>query len=36
VSAIMFLSMAATVNIAHSVDEIVEDIRGQVSVLLPR
>ncbi|MFI5719502.1 TetR/AcrR family transcriptional regulator [Nocardia sp. NPDC051750] len=36
VSAIMFLAMAATANIAHSVDEIVEDIRGQVSALLPR
>ena len=36
VSAIMFVSMAATVNIARSVDEILEDIRNQVSVLLPR
>jgi TetR/AcrR family transcriptional regulator len=36
VSAIMFLSMAATVNIARSVDEILEDIRSQVRVLLPR
>jgi AcrR family transcriptional regulator len=36
VSAIMFLAMAATVNIARSVDEIVADIRGQVSALLPR
>ena len=34
VSAIMFLSMAATINIARSVDEIVEDIRSQVGVLL--
>ncbi|MFE9438352.1 TetR/AcrR family transcriptional regulator [Streptomyces sp. NPDC006602] len=36
VSAVMFLSMAASMNIALSVEEIVQDIRGQVSVLLPR
>ena len=36
VSAIMFLSMAATINIARSVDEILEDVRGQVRVLLPQ
>ena len=36
VSAIMFLSMAASVNIDSSVDEIVQDIRGQVGVLLSR
>ena len=35
VSAIMFLSMAATINITHSVDEVLEDIRSQVRVLLP-
>ena len=35
VSAIMFLSMAATINIARSVDEILQDIRSQVRVLLP-
>ena len=35
VSAIMFLSMATTINIARSVDEILEDIRSQVRVLLP-
>jgi TetR/AcrR family transcriptional regulator len=35
VSAIMFLSMAATINIARSVDEILEDIRSQVRVLVP-
>jgi hypothetical protein len=35
ISAIMFLSMAATLNIARSVDEIVQDIRNQVRVLLP-
>jgi TetR/AcrR family transcriptional regulator len=34
VSAIMFLSMAATINIARSVDEILEDIRSQARVLL--
>lgn len=32
----MFLSMAASVNIASSVEEIVQDIRRQVDVLLPR
>jgi hypothetical protein len=32
----MFLSMAASVNIALSAEEIVQDIRGQVHVLLPR
>jgi AcrR family transcriptional regulator len=36
VSAVMFLSMAASVNIALSAEEIVQDIRGQVHVLLPR
>ena len=36
VSAIMFLSMAATINIARSVDDILQDIRNQVRVLLPR
>src|SRR6185312_13554119 len=35
VSAVMFLSLAASVNIALSVQEIVQDIRGQVGVLLP-
>ena len=35
VSAVMFLSTAASVNIALSVEEIVQDIRGQVDVLLP-
>jgi TetR/AcrR family transcriptional regulator len=35
VSAIMFLSMAATININRSVDEILEDIRSQVRVVLP-
>ncbi len=36
VSAVMFLSMAASVNIALSVEEIVQDIRRQVGVLLRR
>jgi TetR/AcrR family transcriptional regulator len=35
VSAIMFLSMAATINIARSTDEILEEIRSQVRVVLP-
>ena len=34
VSSVMFLSMAASVNVARSVDEIVEDIRRQLEVLL--
>jgi AcrR family transcriptional regulator len=36
VSAVMFLSMATSLNTAWSVEEIVQDIRGQVSILLPR
>jgi AcrR family transcriptional regulator len=36
VTAIMFLSMAASVNAALSTDEIVRDIRTQVGVLLSR
>ena len=36
VSAIMFVSMAASTNVALSVDEVVADIRTQVEVLLPR
>ncbi len=36
VSAVMFLSMAVSVNIGLSVEEIAQDIRGQVDVLLPR
>jgi TetR/AcrR family transcriptional regulator len=35
ISAIMFLSMAATINIRHTVDHIVAEIRTQVQVLLP-
>ncbi|GAB3945594.1 hypothetical protein GCM10029976_071630 [Kribbella albertanoniae] len=34
VSAIMFISMAATINRAKPVDEVVEEIRSQVRVLL--
>ena len=36
VSAIMFLSMAATTNFARTVDDILREIRDQVLVLLPR
>ncbi|MGN9907749.1 TetR/AcrR family transcriptional regulator [Phytohabitans sp. LJ34] len=36
VSAIMFLSMAATININSTVDDILKEIRGQVNVLLTR
>jgi AcrR family transcriptional regulator len=36
VSSVMFLSMAASLNIAWSVEEIVQDIRRQVSALLAR
>jgi AcrR family transcriptional regulator len=36
VSAVMFLSMGASTNVGLSVEEIVQDIRGQVEVLLPR
>jgi len=36
VSAIMFLSMAATPNVARTVEDILREIRDQVRVLLPR
>jgi AcrR family transcriptional regulator len=36
VSSVMFLSMAASLNVAWSVEEILQDIRRQVSALLPR
>jgi AcrR family transcriptional regulator len=36
VSAIMFVSMAATINIAKPVDDVVQEIKTQVQVLLPR
>ena len=36
VSSVMFLSMAASVNVAWSLEEVVQDIRRQLSVLLPR
>ena len=35
VSAIMFISMAATINAADPVDDVVQEIRDQVRVLLP-
>jgi AcrR family transcriptional regulator len=35
VSAIMFISMAATINAANPVDGVVQEIRDQVRVLLP-
>ena len=36
VSSVMFLGMAASLNVALSVEEVVQDIRRQVSVLLAR
>jgi AcrR family transcriptional regulator len=36
VSSVMFLSMAASLNVAWSVEEIVQDIRKQLSALLAR
>ncbi|HEY9376257.1 MAG TPA: helix-turn-helix domain-containing protein [Jiangellaceae bacterium] len=36
VSAIMYLSMAATMNVARTVEEILAEIKDQVRVLLPR
>ena len=36
VSAIMFVSMAATINITNPVDDIVQEISNQVQALLPR
>ena len=36
VSAIMFVSMAATINIAKPVDDVVQEIKNQVQVLLQR
>jgi hypothetical protein len=36
VTAIMFLSMASSVNAALSIEDIVQDIRTQVSMLMPR
>ncbi|MBC9820147.1 TetR/AcrR family transcriptional regulator [Terrabacter sp. MAHUQ-38] len=35
ISAIMFVSMAATINIANPVDDLVQEIKDQVRVLLP-
>lgn len=36
VSAIMFLAMAAPIHVASTVNDIVQDIRNQVRILLPR
>ncbi|PUB20309.1 TetR family transcriptional regulator [Promicromonospora sp. AC04] len=36
VSAIMFVSMAATINVASPVDDVVQEIRDQVRVLLEK
>ncbi|MEU4393928.1 helix-turn-helix domain-containing protein [Kribbella sp. NPDC023855] len=36
VSAIMFVSMAATINLANPVDDVVREIRDQVRVLISR
>jgi AcrR family transcriptional regulator len=36
VSSVMFLSMAASVNVSWSVEEVVQDIRRQLSVVLSR
>ena len=36
VSAVMFLSMAVSVNVVLSVEEIVQEIRGQIEILLAR
>ena len=35
ISAIMFVSMAATINATHTVDGIIEEIAGRVRVMLP-
>ena len=35
VSAIMFISMAASINAAKTVDEVIEEIAGRVRVMLP-
>ena len=35
VSAVMFLTMAATVNIDRTVDDLLDEVRNQVRVLLP-
>lgn len=35
VSAIMFLSMVATINATSPVEDVVQDVRDQVRVLLP-
>jgi hypothetical protein len=35
ISAVMFVSMAASVNVDHSVDQIIQEIEQQIRVLLP-
>ncbi|MFF2318788.1 TetR/AcrR family transcriptional regulator [Arthrobacter sp. NPDC058097] len=35
VSAIMFLTMGASINVSRSTDELILDIRGQVAAILP-
>lgn len=35
VSAVMFLTMSATINIAHSVEQIVDEVAAQIRVILP-
>jgi hypothetical protein len=35
VSAVMFVSLAPTINIAKPIDDVVQEIRDQVRVLLP-
>jgi len=35
VSAVMFLTMSATLNIHHSVDEIIDEITAQIRLVLP-
>jgi AcrR family transcriptional regulator len=35
ISAVMFISLAVTVNIGHSVDEVIAEIREQIQALLP-
>lgn len=36
VSAVMFISLAATINAKRTVDDIIEEIAGRVRVMLPR
>jgi len=36
VSAVLFIAMASPVNLGHSIDEVIAEIREQVQALLPR